>query len=80
MLRTLLAAALLTSPALAAPPIAPRLARGVNLSHWWSRPFERDKPPEQIVTDADLAEIKRAGFTHVRIPVDPALLSDGSAL
>lgn len=80
MLRTLLLAALLTlAPrAHATPPIAPRLAKGVNLSHWWWQ-AEGDKRG-QAVTDADARLIKSAGLTHVRIPIDPALFVTDSKL
>jgi endoglucanase len=42
--------------------------RGVNLSHWLS--WEGRQP----VTAADAAMIRRAGFDHVRLPVDPEFL------
>ena len=47
---------------------APALQRGVNLSHWLQ--FGGRQP----VVAADMAMIKSAGFDHVRIPFDPALL------
>lgn len=45
------------------------LEKGVNLSHWLWMPMEHGK-----ITDIDLAQIKAAGFTHVRLPVSTTLL------
>jgi len=49
-------------------PAGPALARGVNLSQWFE--LGQDEP----FTPAQLADIKRAGFDHVRIPFDPEKL------
>jgi endoglucanase len=52
-----------------------RLAKGVNLSHWYWLP--KDSSPETrkaFITDADLAALKAAGITHVRLPVEPDAL------
>ena len=56
---------------------APGMKRGVNLS-WWMNLTRRLAP-----SDAELATLRRVGFSHVRLPVDPALLgwspaSDGT--
>lgn len=46
----------------------PALQRGVNLSHW----LQYDG--RQKITADDLAMLRREGFDHVRLPVDPAYL------
>ena len=43
----------------------PPLMRGINLSNWLGNAMRQD------VTDNDLDQIKKAGFDHVRLPVDP---------
>ncbi len=56
------------------------LARGINLSHWLSQ-HPLDEPHLQsYIGERDFALIKRLGFTHVRLPIDTALLQspDGS--
>jgi len=54
-----------------------KLRRGVNLSHWWWKPPSVDESRiERLVTPDDVALLKSAGVTHVRIPVDPALITD----
>lgn len=63
----------------AAPPDArlARLARGVNIPHWFWYP--QDSSPaghDRYITAADVAALKDAGFTHVRVPVEPAWLWD----
>lgn len=45
----------------------PRLARGVNLSHWFE--YERG----QGLNAAELRQLKAWGLDHVRIPVDPVV-------
>ncbi len=57
---------------------APALRRGLNLSHWFaqtrsaqSRSYE---PLTGPTTAADVALIRRLGFDHVRLTVDPAPL------
>lgn len=45
------------------------LEKGINLSHWLWMPMDHGK-----ITDQDLAQIKAAGFTHVRLPVSTTLL------
>lgn len=52
-------------PAAAAGPI---LQRGVNLSHWLQY------GGRQSVSATDMDMLRRAGFDHVRLPVDPARL------
>lgn len=45
----------------------PRLARGLNLSHWFE--YERG----QGLTAAEMRQLKRLGLDHVRLPVDPVV-------
>jgi endoglucanase len=57
----------------------PTLQRGLNLSHW----FAQARTPQGFTrehlithtTDADVALIRRLGFDHVRLSVDPATIS-----
>jgi endoglucanase len=70
---------LLLAPQSAASEVAPerldRLARGINLSHW----FSQVHPAEAYTLEhlrshtsaADLDAIAAAGFGHVRLPIDP---------
>gem|GEM_PF-364412 len=52
-----------------------RLAKGVNLSHWYWLPKDATLETRQkFITDADLAALKAAGITHVRLPVEPDAL------
>src|SRR5262245_44596928 len=57
----------------------PTLQRGLNLSHW----FAQVRTPQGFIrehlithtTAADLALIRRLGFDHVRLSIDPATIS-----
>lgn len=52
------------------------LARGLNVSHWFRFPPEwSDRHFEQYLTDADLAALRANGFTHLRLPLDPAVIA-----
>jgi len=44
------------------------IRRGTNLSHWLSQ--YADQPRDAFLTENDLRFIARAGFDHVRLPVD----------
>jgi endoglucanase len=48
------------------------LARGVNLSHWFSHSNNGygDGHLSSFITEADAGLMRGAGFTHVRVPVD----------
>lgn len=65
---------LITALASAAPATAPtnpsgfRIHRGTNLSHWLSQ--YAGAPRDKFVTEDDFRFIARAGFDHVRLPVD----------
>lgn len=56
------------------------LARGVNLSHWLSQHELSEPHLQSYIGERDFALIARLGFTHVRLPIDTALLQspDGS--
>ncbi|WP_375461957.1 glycoside hydrolase family 5 protein [uncultured Enterovirga sp.] len=60
-------------------PAAPaRLARGLNLSHWFAQSV-RGYGPDHLagfVTDRDLDRLVEAGFTHVRLGLEPSVLFD----
>jgi hypothetical protein len=69
-------------PALAQPVAEARvaaLARGVNATNWWRYPA-RHAPDHftHYLRDADLATLRRAGFTFIRLPVDPPQIADAS--
>lgn len=72
----------LASGATAKPPAerVEKLARGVNLSHWFWLPHEdSDAFRDRFVTASDVELIKAAGLTHVRLPVEPGWLWDEAA-
>ena len=57
----------------------PTLQRGLNLSHWFAQVrttqgFSREHLTT-YTTAADIALIRRLGFDHVRLSVDPATIS-----
>jgi len=64
---SLLAAAELT--AAPANPSGFVIHRGTNLSHWLSQDFGWF-PRESFITEGDFRYIARAGFDHVRLPID----------
>ncbi len=74
---TALALCLLAATAQTAPP-ADRLAllrRGVNLTNWFRFPPSGDPAAiRAYMSDAALADLHRAGFTFVRLPVQPEFL------
>jgi aryl-phospho-beta-D-glucosidase BglC (GH1 family) len=54
---------------------AARIQRGINLSHWFSQAASYSKTHlETHTTAADITLIKRMGFDHVRLPLEPAPL------
>jgi endoglucanase len=59
-----------------------RLARGINLSHWYAQSVVGHYRPEHVdrwTTRQDLARIRGLGLTYVRLPFDPELLwTDGA--
>jgi endoglucanase len=64
----------ITSPSVAEalPARTAMLTRGINISHWFRWP-PRNEPGalRGQLDDAALAELKRLGFTYVRLPVGP---------
>src|SRR5690606_14623450 len=52
-----------------------RLARGINLSHWFAQVYDQKgyTPAhfESYITAADMDLIRDLGFTHVRLSVEP---------
>ncbi len=77
----MVAAAVMCGVCAAKPPAerVERLGRGVNMSHWFWIPHDgSDRGRERFVSAEDVAAIKAAGFTHVRLPVEPGWLRDES--
>jgi len=74
LLRLSVLGALCVSIAFAAAPAVPRnpsgflIHRGTNLSHWLSQ--YAGAPRDKFITEDDFRFIARAGFDHVRLPVD----------
>jgi hypothetical protein len=57
------------------------LSRGVNVTHWFRYPPSRDPAAlRNYLSDRALDELKRVGFSIVRIPVQPDLLAAPGAL
>lgn len=81
LIRALLLAILAAWPAFAAPP-AGRLAvlrRGVNVTNWFRYPASTE--PAAIgayLSTAAMADLRRAGFTFVRLPFDPAFAASAA--
>lgn len=75
LIRALLLAILTTWPAFAAPPAA-RLAvlrRGVNITNWFRYPASSAPAAiDAYLSTAAITGLRRAGFTFVRVPFDPA--------
>jgi hypothetical protein len=59
----------------------PELRRGVNITHWFRFPPSRDPAAlRAYVSDAALDELRRAGFTFVRLPTQPDMLTEAGVL
>lgn len=56
------------------------LAKGINLSHWLSQHSLDEPHLQSYIGERDFKLIAQLGFTHVRLPIDNALLQspDGS--
>ncbi len=75
-----LLALLAAAPAFAAPTFAApaperaaALARGVNITNWLRFPARADAASiGAYLSDAAMADLRRSGFTFVRVPFDPA--------
>jgi hypothetical protein len=73
-----LSAPAILRPAAAAPSAARMLglARGLNIAHWFRFPPSwAEADVIGYLRDSDLATIKRAGFTFLRVPLDPAMVA-----
>jgi endoglucanase len=61
-------------------PVADRLARlrkGINLSNWFAQGKSGDlEHVRNFINSSDIQEIKKLGFTHVRLPIDPSYFLD----
>jgi endoglucanase len=78
--RTALAAALVSplAPAAAAPSLQrlAALARGLNVAHWFRFPPSwAEADVIGYLRDSDLRAIRTAGFTFLRVPLDPAMVA-----
>ena len=51
------------------------LRRGINITGWFRFPASQDPAALRAwLSDAAMADLKRAGFTFVRLAVDPAVI------
>jgi endoglucanase len=74
-------ALLVATPSLARPPDARMavLARGVNITNWFRYPASTDPARlDAYFGDATIAGLRAAGFTFVRLALDPALATSPS--
>ena len=79
--RLLAAVLALTLLAAAGEPPSAVLRRGINITNWFRFPPSRDPAAlRAYLSDAALDELKRIGFTFVRLPVQPDLLRGPEAL
>ncbi len=72
-----LLAASLSLPAWALPPDATlaALRRGVNVTGWFRYPASRDPAAlANWMTDAAMADLRKAGFEFIRLAIDPAVV------
>lgn len=46
------------------------IKRGINLSHWLSQRIENGPSIQEGMNETDFNRIARAGFDHVRLPID----------
>ena len=70
---------ILAMPAVAQPPPnrLDSLARGINITGWFRHPGSRDPAALRAwIGDPALGDLARAGFTFVRLAVDPTLVQD----
>lgn len=70
--------ALFSLPAAALPPPErlAALARGVNVAHWFRFPPSwQEADVVGYLRDSDLGALRAAGFTFIRLPVDPAVVT-----
>lgn len=50
------------------------IKRGINLSHWLSQRIENGPSIQEGMNETDFNRIARAGFDHVRLPIDEKVL------
>ena len=78
LLTALLALLLWPGPSHAGLPVA--LSRGVNITGWFRFPASRDPATLRAwLSDMAMVDLKSAGFTFVRLAIDPAII-DGSPM
>lgn len=54
-----------------------RLRKGINLSNWFAQGKSGDlEHVRNFINSSDIQEIKKLGFTHVRLPIDPSYFLD----
>lgn len=56
------------------PPNFILLAKGVNVDGWFSTSSYSDEKAMNYLKPKDIKQLKTFGFTHIRLPVEPALL------
>jgi hypothetical protein len=79
--RLLAAVLALTLLAAAGEPPSAVLRRGINVTNWFRFPPSRDPAMlRAYLSDTALEELKRIGFTFVRVPVQPDMLAAPGAL
>ena len=59
---------------------AEMLRRGINLSGWFAHGSSDPAHLQSEITADDVRRIRRMGFDHVRLPVDPAVLAPDGAI
>lgn len=54
-----------------------RLRKGINLSNWFAQGKSGDlEHVRNFISTTDIQEIKKLGFTHVRLPIEPSYFLD----
>ena len=60
---------------------SPMLRRGINITHWFRYPPDRNPNAlRSYIDDAMLEQLRRLGFTFIRLPVQPSLLASRDAI
>jgi hypothetical protein len=76
----LLAGLIRSAPAMPPTPRTAVLSRGINITGWFRFPASRDPAALRAwLSDAAIAGIRRAGFTFVRLAVDPVVVDPALA-
>jgi endoglucanase len=59
----------------------PTLRRGIDITHWFRYPPDGNPAAlRNYVDDAALEQLRRLGFTFIRLPVQPSMLSSRDAI